>query len=75
MSEPPFDVDEMLRQRSRPEPSREWLLLAERMLEAERRLLHMATSNADDWRWYQNQARQACRALGIVKPELQWSDE
>jgi hypothetical protein len=46
--------------------------LERRLAELERRLLHMATSNADDWRWYQNQARQACRALGIVADTLEW---
>ena len=46
--------------------------LQEALAQCERRLLHIATSNADDWRWYQNQARQACRALGIKQEGLDW---
>jgi hypothetical protein len=46
---------------------------ADRIAELERRMVHMASSTADDWRWYQNQARQACRALGIECSGLDWS--
>jgi len=38
--------------------------------DAKRRLLHMATTNADDWKWYKQQAQAACRALGIEPDQL-----
>lgn len=38
--------------------------LVELLRECKRRMEHAAGSNSDDWRWYQNQARQTLRALG-----------
>lgn len=40
------------------------LELVELLRECKRRIEQAAGSNSDDWRWYQNQARQTLRALG-----------
>ena len=48
--------------------------LSSEVQEAKRRLLHLATSNSDDWKWYKQQAQQACRALGIEAKQLDFDE-